>query len=93
MSRTKRLLALAVLSGLGLSSARAQNSPPVPGGKMYTNKQQFRPPFNLPKEDRQSCARCRCQGPTRPDVQGNHAADESQFTFRLRSTASISSTT
>ena len=54
ISRTKRLLALAVLSGLGLSGvAWAQGGPGVTGGKMYTNKQQFRLPFNLEDRERQ----------------------------------------
>jgi hypothetical protein len=52
---TKRigLLALALLSALtAVAAAEADPPPAAPGGKMYTNKQQFRLPFNMSDGDR-----------------------------------------
>jgi hypothetical protein len=47
------LFALALAVGLTIRQAgRAQPSAPAPGGKMYTNKQQFRLPFNMSDSDR-----------------------------------------
>src|SRR5262249_51306931 len=86
ISRTKRLLALAVLSALGLSgSAWAQAGPGVTGGKMYTNKQQFRLPFNLDEKDRQRLreVQLHVKGPNEAwTCKETTSPNQSHFTFR-----------
>src|SRR5438270_12986841 len=55
MKTLRRVGALALLAGLALGglTARAQAPAGMAPGKMYTNKQQFRLPFNLDDGERQ----------------------------------------
>lgn len=88
ISRAKRLLALAVLSGLGWTvAAQAQGPAPAAGGKMYTNKQQFRLPFNLGEDDRQKLREVRLyvKGPGESWVcKETTPPTQSYFSFRAR---------
>lgn len=84
--RAKKLLTLAVLSGLGLVGfARAQGVPAVTDGKMYTNKQQFRLPFHLEEKERQRLREVQLyvKGPNEPwAFKETTLPTQAQFIFR-----------
>src|SRR4051812_35545951 len=87
MIRTRsRLLALTLLSGLAFGQVVFAQAPGgAAGGKMYTNKQQFRLPFNLGDADRlklrevQLYARCGSESWTCKETA---APTQTYFTFR-----------